>query len=156
MERFLALLKQYRYGLLILVLGIGLMLMPTSVESKEVPGIQESIQVEDLAASLEGILSKMEGVGKVSVLLTQAEGEITVYQTDMDQSGDSIREDTVLIADSSRSENGLIRQVLPPTYQGAVIVCQGGDRATVKLAIVDAVSAVTGLTSDRITVQKMK
>lgn len=156
MERFIALLKQYRYGVLILVLGIGLMLMPTSGESKEAPAVTEMVQTEDLAASLERVLSKMDGVGKVSVLLTQAEGEITIYQTDTDRSGESIREDTVLTADSSRSETGLIRQILPPTYQGAVIVCQGGDRAAVKLAIVNAVSAVTGLTSDRITVVKMK
>ena len=156
MERFVALLKQYRYGLLILLLGIGLMLMPAAGENSEEPSIQESIQAEDLAASLEGILAKIQGVGKVSVLLTPAAGEITLYQTDTDRSGESYREDTVRITDGNRSESGLIRQVLPPTYRGAVIVCQGGDRATVRLAIVEAVSAVTGLTSDHITVLKMK
>ena len=39
---------------------------------------------------------------------------------------------------------------------GAIIVCQGGDSPTVRLNIVEAVSNVTGIGSDRITVLKMK
>ena len=156
MERFIALLKQYRYGLLILVLGIGFMLMPVSGETKEETVVVESRSTLDIASSLEEILSKIEGVGKVNVMLTPATGEITIYQTDTDHAGDSYREDTVLVTDSARGQNGLVRQILPATYQGAIIVCQGGDRASVKLAIVEAVSSVTGLTSNHITVLKMK
>ena len=81
---------------------------------------------------------------------------MTHYQKNTDQTSDALREDTVLVTDESRTEQGLIRQVLPPQYRGAVIVCQGGDRASVRLNIVEAVSAVTGLTSDKITVLKMK
>ena len=39
-------------------------------------------------------------------------------------------------------------------YRGALVVCQGGDRADVKLAVTEAVSALTGLSSDRVTVAK--
>ena len=39
---------------------------------------------------------------------------------------------------------------------GAVVVCDGGDDAAVRLAVTQAVSAYTGLGSDRITVMKMK
>jgi len=39
---------------------------------------------------------------------------------------------------------------------GAVIVCQGADDPQVRLSIVDAVSKVTGLGSDKISVLKMK
>lgn len=156
MERITDLLKRYRYGLLVLAIGLGLMLLPTS-EKQAVP-VPSERQTESMpiAEELERILSQIQGVGKVTVLLTQAAGEITVYQEDTDQSGDSLREDTVLITDESRQEQGLIRQILPPQYQGAVIVCQGGDRASVRLDVVSAVSAVTGLTSDKITVLKMK
>ena len=78
------------------------------------------------------------------------------YQEDIDRSSDSVREDTVLVSGDTRQEMGLVRQVIPPKYLGAVIVCQGGDRASVQLSVVEAVSAVTGLTTDRITVLKMK
>ena len=41
-----------------------------------------------------------------------------------------------------------------PTYRGALVVCQGGDRAEVRLAVTEAVAALTGLPADRITVAK--
>ena len=55
-----------------------------------------------------------------------------------------------------RKQTGLVQQVNPPTYLGAVIVCQGADSASVRLAIVEAVGSVTGLSTDKITVLKMK
>ena len=45
-------------------------------------------------------------------------------------------------------------RILYPTYRGALVVCQGGDRADVRLAVIEAVSVLTGLSSDRITVAK--
>ena len=41
-----------------------------------------------------------------------------------------------------------------PTYRGALVVCQGGDRAEVRLAVTEAVSVLTGLSADRVTVAK--
>ena len=156
MERFIDLLKQYRYGLLILILGIGLMLFPLdhSSGSDELPA--QTVTEQDISASLEEILGKMDGVGRVQVLLTRSAGELTLYQTDVDMSSDRRQENTVLVTDGSRAETGLIRQIIPPTYLGAIIVCQGGDRPSVKLAVVEAVAAVTGLTADKIRVLKMK
>ena len=156
MERMMQLLKRYRYGVLVLLIGLGLMLLPTPQKQPASTAADRETGSVSAAEELEQILAQIQGVGRVKVLLTQAAGEITVYQKNTDQSADSVREDTVLVTDDSRAEQGLVRQVLPPKYQGAVIVCQGGDRATVRLNIVEAVSAVTGLTSDKITVLKMK
>lgn len=155
MERIAELLKQYRYGILILLLGIGLMLLPSGKEKEETSEVHMEASI-DIQESLAQILSQIDGVGKVKVMLTQSAGEITIYQENTDHSGDSVREDTVLVTKESREETGLVKQVVPPKYQGAIIVCQGGDRATVRLAIVEAVSGVTGLTTDKITVLKMK
>lgn len=148
--------RKYRYLLLAALLGIFFMVLPERSEEKppqtEVPVVKPS----DLEESLSKLLSSVAGAGQVEVLLTQREGECTVYQSDeaSDQSG--LRSDTVLVTDGDRRETGLIRQVLPPVYRGAVIVCQGADNAQVRLAIVEAVKSVTGLTSDHITVLKMK
>ena len=49
-----------------------------------------------------------------------------------------------------------MRKTLYPVYQGAVVVCEGAERAAVRLAIVEAVSSLTGLGSDKISVIKMK
>ena len=48
------------------------------------------------------------------------------------------------------------RRLLKLKYCGAVIVAEGGEDPTVALALTRAVSAVTGLGADRITVMKMK
>ena len=43
-----------------------------------------------------------------------------------------------------------------PVYQGAVVVCQGAGDSRVRLTVVDAVSVLTGLSSDKISVVKWK
>ena len=105
---------------------------------------------------LEHILSQIAGAGTVQVLLTEEAGRQTLYQTDI-QSDDSRRtEDTVLVEDAARTEAGLVRQTLEPIYRGAVVLCDGADQSGVRLAIVNAVSSVTGLGADRICVLKRK
>lgn len=89
-------------------------------------------------------------------MLTVSQGEKTVYQTDSDVTDQSSNSSTVIITDESRTEAGLVRQILPEQYQGAIIVCHGADDPSVRLAIVEAVSDVTGLGADRISVLKMK
>ena len=92
-------------------------------------------------------------------MLTVAAGEKIVYQTDEDISGGenvTTRIETVIVTGTDRAQTGLIQQVNPPTYLGAIVVCQGADRPAIRLAIVEAVSKVTGLGSDKISVLKMK
>lgn len=153
-------LKEYRYVLLVLFLGIVLMLLPQSKAAeegdKETP-VPETVVEVSLQEQLEQLLSIVQGAGKVRVLLTEAAGERVIYQTDGEESSQNTRRtDTVILSDSGRAESGLVQQILPPTYQGAVILCQGADSASVRLALIEAVSNATGLTSDRISVLKMK
>lgn len=155
-QSLIELLKNYRYVLLVLLVGLVLMFFPKD-EGQEVQ-IQTAITEEEkgLQERLAEILSHVSGAGSVEVLLTQATGEETRYQFDEDLSGEETHRDTVLITDAERTEAGLIRQVNPPSYLGAIILCQGADDANVRLSIVKAVMSVTGLTSDHITVLKMK
>lgn len=154
-----AFLQKYKYAALILLAGIVLMTLPEKEKPAPTEPVREAAQPQ-LQQSLAQILSRVEGAGKVEVLLTEAAGARTVYQTDEDSAlsdtAENTRRDTVLVTTASREETGLIRQVIPPTYLGAVVVCQGGDSPKVRLAIVEAVKSVTGLSSDKITVLKMK
>ena len=95
-------------------------------------------------------------MGSVQVLLTEEAGRQTLYQTDTQSDTDRHTEDTVLVEDASRNETGLVRQTLEPQYRGAVVLCQGADQPSVRLAIVEAVRCVTGLGADRISVLNMK
>lgn len=154
------LIKQYKFVAMILALGLVLMLLP-SKSTQEMPASQGTVTPKaDPAAELEQILSQIQGVGRVRVLLTEAQGEQIIYVIDEDrtesQDTQSLRQQAVLITGNDRTQQGLVSQVLPPTYLGAVIVCQGGDLPGVRLAVVEAVCDATGLTADKITVLKMK
>lgn len=154
-------LKEYRYVILVLVLGIVLMLLPQGkTAAKEERAEQVPLETEpekSLQERLELLLSMVQGAGKVRVLLTEATGERVIYQTNGEENSQNTRRtETVILSDSARTESGLVQQLIPPTYRGAVILCQGADSAAVRLALVEAVSNATGLTSDRITVLKMK
>ena len=150
--------QKYRYVLIVLLAGIILMLLPGEKEQEQSLPVSTERPEQSLQDSLGEILSQISGAGRVEVLLTQSSGEETVYQTDEDiqESGKTVRRETVLVSGSGRETEGLIRQIKEPTYLGAVIVCQGADNAAVRLSIVEAVRSATGLSSDRISVLKMK
>lgn len=149
-------LKQYRYVVLLLMLGVLLMLLPKKQETEPEALVSVPESVDSLEEDLARILTRIRGAGRVEVLLTEYAGTETLYQTDADRTADSLREDTVVVSDRERGESGLVRQVIPPRYMGAVVVCQGGDNPAVKLAILEAVSRATGLKSNQISVLKMK
>lgn len=155
-KRLGSLFKEYRYVALVIVLGVFLMLLPTG--KKEETSVPEPTQAEPvgLQTELENILSMVSGAGKVRVLLTQSAGERIIYQQDQEDSAQSARTDTVILSDSGRAQTGLVSQVLPPKYLGAVILCQGAESPSVRLAILEAVANATGLSSDKISVLKMK
>lgn len=151
---------KYRYVLLILIIGIALMLIPTKkAEQAEIQSQLPAQEKSDISDQLQSILSKIDGAGRVEVMLTVASGEKTVYQYDDDFTGGetgSSRRDTVIITDADRAQHGLVQQIDPPVYQGAIVVCQGADSASVRFSIIEAVAKVTGLGTDRISVLKMK
>lgn len=157
-----SLVQKYKFVFLIILIGIVLMLLPSSnsgnkneTKQQEIVPIQSSTQDE-----LENILSQIHGAGTVRVMLKELTGEEIIYQTNEDsvvsETGSTIKIETVTVTDSDRNEKGLIRQVNPPKYTGAIVLCQGADNPAVKLAVADAVSKITGLGLDKIAVLKMK
>ena len=155
-------LKKYRYPILVLALGLVLMVLPGRSKKTEPAPVEKTAteQTGSISTELAQILGRIQGVGKVEVMLTVKTGETTVYQTDEDisttETGSTIRKETVIITNSDRQQEALVTQILPPEYLGAVIVCQGADNVQVRLAVVEAVSKATGLGSDKISVLKMK
>ena len=148
---------KYRYVLLIVMVGLALMAIPGQEDAEQIQISDSEEETIDQEKKLEEILEQIQGVGRVRVMLTEAEGSVTAYQSDTDTaSGGSVRSETVIVSGSNREESGLIKSVTPPTYLGAIVVCQGGDNASVRYMLVQAVSSVTGLSADRITVLKMK
>lgn len=161
MQKCVDWIKKYKYAALIMLLGVILMCIPAKDKTKQVEQeIADPVQQITIEEKLENVLSQLQGAGKVKVMLTISQGEKTVYQYDEEidygENDQSIRKDTVIITDADRNEQALVSQMLPPVYLGAVIICQGADQPSVKLAVVEAVSKITGLGADKICVLKMK
>lgn len=159
-------LKKFKYPFLILLLGAVLLLWPAKKESQieeaeelhtDTPAEQEaSIQLQ-----MEKILSCIDGAGEVRVLLTRKTGDETLYLTDTSESqnsdgGSSRTVSAVRVSMSGGGEAPVVTQTIYGQYQGALVVCQGADSAEVRLKLVNAVTSLTGLSADRITVIKMK
>ncbi len=154
-------LKKYKYAALVLVIGLLLMVIPGNGNKDSTPISTKITQEEPIIDErLEQLLAQIDGAGKVHVMLTVRASQKTIYQTNEDQSisGESTNTNTdaVIITDSDRNQKGLIQQTISPSYQGAVIVCEGADDPNIRLAIVDAVSNLTGLGANQISVLKMK
>ena len=155
--------QKYKYAALIVLIGIALMLIPTQktkTAEKSDAIISNEYEEERIQEELETILSHIEGAGTVKVMLKELSGSETIYQTNEDVSTSDASTTTkvqiITITDAERNETGLVKQINPPKYQGAVILCQGADDPKVKLAVTDAVSKITGLGADKIAVLKMK
>lgn len=159
-EKIMGWVRKYRFVLLILLIGIGLMLIP--FESKEKAEVSQQATAPtqpDISLELSRILSQIDGAGEVSVMLTIHTGISTVYQTDdSTTTGENStgKQDTVIITDENRTQTGLIQHIVYPEYRGAIIVCQGADDLQVRLNIMEAVARITGLGMDKISVLKMK
>ena len=155
-------IKKYCFLFLMLLVGFVFLLFPEDGSKKQAPVSTSSKteNIQSLQQQLEELLCHLAGAGNVRVLLTEAQGQQTHYETQQDRRTDGasgeLRTETVILTGADRGESGLIRRVDPPVYLGAVVLCQGADSASVRLAIVDAVSAATGLGADKISVSKMK
>lgn len=166
-------LKRFRYPALVLLLGIGLMLVPvgkkTTQQTTE-PTIRETTQETGLdyktqtEQELTSILRQISGAGNVAVMLTLKSGEQTMYQMDSNlttQNADgttsnSSAETTVVVSRDDVGQEAVVTKVLSPTFLGAVVVCQGADDPQIRLSVIQVVASATGLSSEKITVVKMK
>ena len=163
-KRLSAGISKFRIPLLIFAAGLLLMLLPTGKRSTQaVQTAAQAAQTQELTPSqeeMEAILSRIDGVGRVDLLLTLRTSGASVYQTDTRTvtSGSGTTEEcqTVFGQTSGSGKEPVVQTTLAPQYQGALVVCDGADRASVRLAVVQAVASLTGLGSNQIAVVKMK
>lgn len=149
-----ALLKN-KYLICALLVGAILLLLPgsskdgaqrqnetkTELETPEFSLIEQETRLKEL-------LSDVDGVGGVSVMLSLKSG----VSRELAESGEEI----LVIGSGSGIQNTVSLSYFYPEYQGAVVICDGAGNAKVRLAVTEAVMAVTGLGSDKITVIKMR
>lgn len=152
---------RYKYAALVVLIGAGLLLWPSGKTAGEKQAAQTP-ESRDVQGEMEDILGTISGVGQVRVMLTQeSDGQRQLAQdSELSYSGEtaapsdySRRSETVLV-DEGSGDQVVVTETRSPTYRGALVVCQGADRAEVRLAVTEAVASLTGLSADRITVAK--
>lgn len=159
-------IKKYKYVLLTALLGVLLLLLPQNEKAADsgsaTPSAAENFDREALQNEMEDILSSLDGVGKLSLMLTVEGGG--AYELAQDETaslkarGEEVDEQTrkteTVVLGSGTSAEVVVTHSRYPRFVGALIVCEGGDRADVQLKVTQAVSALTGLSSERISVVK--
>ncbi len=158
-QRWKGALKNYQYVLLVIAAGVGLLLLPAggggSRQGEETPVQEEgaSFDLEAFEKKLAQTLSQVEGVGEARVVLTLDGGSRQVLARDQDRDGNGGGSNTVVtVGKGSGTQEVVPLQTVAPQFRGALVVCPGGGDAQVRLRLIQAVSALTGLGADRISV----
>lgn len=124
-----------------------------------------------LELRLENLLCRMEGVGKVEVMITLSDTGESVVEKDREDSYSSVTETdsdggnrattersdhytTVYVENGNETYPYVEKEVLP-TIKGVVVVAEGGENPTVVSEISDAVMALFPVDAHRIKVVKM-
>lgn len=169
-KRLDGLFQRYKYVLLVILVGAILLLLPPlwEKEQTEETGQDSRLPQEEgetdsaagLERRLEEALSRIQGVGEADVILTLKSGPQKILaqdcDTSIDEQGTESSVSAVILSRGSGEEDTIVVQQLSPQYQGALVICSGGDDPEVRLRLVEAVSALTGLGADKISVCKGK
>lgn len=126
----------------------------------------------NLEQSLEDILSKIAGVGKVQVLITYSEtSEVVAMYNEQYTSSNTEETDTnggvrkieqtdtnkeIIYEEKNGEKTPITQKVIMPKIEGAIITAEGAENANIKTNIIQAVSAATGLATYRIQVFQME
>lgn len=110
---------------------------------------------QNLEKRLEELLISVDGAGKVKVMLTLDCGDESVYATE-NKSTDNSDEKTYVLIENDGENGGLLLKVSQPQVRGVAVVCEGADSAKVKQEITGTLTAVLGISTNRVNIAKMK
>ena len=154
---------KYKYAALIALIGAGLLLWPGRGQAPaQARRESEPVPVAEIQREMEEILGAMSGVGQVKVMLTvDSDGERQLaqdttlsYRGETSAPEDYSRKSEIVLVDAGSGDETVVVRTMYPTFRGALVVCEGGGSAEVRLAVTEAVSALTGLSAGRVTVAK--
>ena len=142
-----------------ILLGLAallLLLLPDRLGKETEAGKEDafSFSLETEEKRMEAALSRIAGVGKVTVVLTLDSSEEREYarNTEQDRQQETDRDRNEERSQVAQVGDGALTvRIAYPRYRGALIVTEGGG-GEVRLAVTQAVAALTGLSTDRITV----
>ena len=168
LKSFFGHIKNTKVLAVIFIVGIGLMLIPAGNREKPQEQAEETTDFkgykQTLEEDLQKIISQIKGAGKVSVMVTLADGGDTYFA--VDESASYTKADTeearssetahVFKKDSKNGELPLITKQTYPQISGVLVCAEGANITQVKNNIIAAVEALLGVKSHRIEVVERK
>lgn len=129
----------------------------------EVGTMNSQMYINETEKELERLLEKINGAGKVEVMITLESSFENVfakgYSTKEDKSDGNeekeFSEDYIIIKNGSSNEECLVVKVYEPAIKGVAVIAQGADNIKVKNAIIQTVCALFNISSARVSVEKM-
>lgn len=165
LPRLQALLVKYRYA--VVVLAAGLLLLTLDGKPKQITPAAEPAQqgpafnLESFEQTAAEQLSRIQGVGKLELMLTLESTGEAVYASNTRESVNGeyagSREQTLTVVSGSGYEQKPVTvKELYPRFRGAVVLCEGADNIHVRSAVIEAVSTLCGIGTDKVAVLKME
>lgn len=151
-------LGKFKYVFLVIFIGLILLIWPGqktngSTAAQNAGEDQKAVfDLEGMEKKIADALSEIDGAGRVTVVLTMKAGSRRMLAEETNNDDTS----AVLVSRGSGYQETVTVQELSPQYQGALVVCEGAGDPAVKLKLVEAVSALTGLGSNKISICKGK
>jgi stage III sporulation protein AG len=161
-------------------IGIGLILL-SDINVKPSKGsgtasVSGSLSTDAYASATEkkltDIIGRIDGVGRVKVMVTVGSTEQNVYEqsqkntddtTVASQSDGSTQKQTntgseqtpVVMDNGSGGQSALVKTQLQPSILGVAVVCDGGGEASVQEQITNTIMSILSVSSEHISVCKM-
>lgn len=122
-----------------------------------------SISYEEYTTQLEkrlkDLISSIDGVGECQVMITLENTTESVYATDVEIKNDDEtinQKDEYVIYDSEKGETPMLIKEYLPKVQGVTIVCSGGENKAVREKIIQSVTSLFNISTNRVSVSKIK
>ncbi len=158
-------LKKDKKTLLIIVisfLGVFLIFLSEFMPSEDSEAYDSNVYDEhtdfNAKEALERIIGKIEGVGKVEVLVAYEGSAETVYASDKSEqskASETKTEQEHIILDKGNTEDGLRLKEIYPKVIGVAVVCEGGGNPKVKNEITQMLRALFSINSNNISISEM-
>jgi stage III sporulation protein AG len=114
---------------------------------------------QELEERLTSFISSIDGVGECKVMITLQNTSESVYATNNEYKSDddsTNSKDEYVFYDASSGETPVLIKEYMPQVQGVTVVCSGGDDVIIKEKIIESVTSLFNIPSNRVSVSKIK
>ncbi|MCH5315536.1 MAG: hypothetical protein J1E81_06460 [Eubacterium sp.] len=158
--------KKIKIITIIGALGIALILLSgftggnkSNTNTAEKEQLSYEAYTQELENKLSNIISSISGVGECEVMITLENSYESVYATNSEfkNNDDSVNQkDEYVIYDADSGETPVLIKEYMPKVMGVSIVCSGGENIEVKEKVIESVTALFNIPTNRVSVSKIK